>query len=147
MWLTLLTSVIWFGVMLIYYGMMLLSTQLLLLEQEGEHCPEIYYYPSVGNITLPKVLSSDCVHLTESDYKDALYNAMGEIPGVLVTYFLLETFGRKITLASETLALAGVLFVLWFCFDPFPQAVFLFVARGISAGALQAIQLFTSEVL
>ena len=149
MWLTLLTWIIWFGSFLNYYGIVLLSTELLLLEAEGGHCRDMYYKPPLGNATLPKAISSNstsCVQLKADQYADVLFDAVAELPGAFVTYFLLEKFGRKITMASEMFALVGVFFVLWFCLHRFPQTVFLFVGRAVITGAMQALFLFTSEV-
>ena len=152
MCMTLLTWTIWFGCSLTYYGIVLLNTELLLLEAEGEHCREIYYHEPAGsgnftnatNVTISP--NSECQQLEAHHFADAFSDSLAELPGVFVTFFLLEFAGRKLTMASEMFALGLMFFILCFCMYRGPQTFVLFVGRAIIAGAFQSAYVFTAEV-
>ena len=154
---TLLTWTIWFTCAFTIYGIVLLNTELLLLEDNGEHCPEIYYRESTSIATLNSTANvtganasstsgDGCVRLKSKDYADAFSDSTAGFPGIILTFILLEFIGRKITIASEQFVVALMLFILCFCMERFPQAVVLFVGRGLLGGAWQAAFVFTSEV-
>lgn len=152
---TLLTWTIWFSSAFTIYGFVLINTELLLLEAEGEHCPEIYYHEPAtittlnttwSNTTSSSTAGSDgCVRLEPKHYADAFSDSMAGFPGIIFTFFLLEFVGRKITMASEYFVVATMLAILCFCLQRFPQAAALFVGRGLMGGAWQAAFVFTSE--
>ena len=154
---TLLTWTIWFTSSFTIYGIVLLNTELLLLEDQGEHCPEIYYHESTSVIKLNSTVNGTgsnattasgdgCVRLQPKDYADAFSDSTAGFPGIILTFVLLEFVGRKITIASEQFVVGVMLFILCFCMERFPQAVVLFVGRGLIGGAFQAAFVFTSEV-
>ena len=156
-YMTLLTWTIWFAVAITYYGIVLLNTEIFLLEDGGEFCPEIYYpdederavtaVPIFANGTyVINATNSECQQLESDDYFDAFLDSVAEFPGIILIFILIETVGRKPTLASGFFFVGLMFFILCFCMSRGLQTLVLFLARGIIAGVFQAAYLLTSEV-
>ncbi|OXA60411.1 synaptic vesicle 2-related protein [Folsomia candida] len=165
---TLLLWFIWMTCAFCYYGVVLLSTEI--LGDTPRHrsltsSPTITMFgnSSSSSTTLsPLALSlvqgngtsimSECKNpdhkmLTQSDYIDLLWTTLAEFPGILITIFVLDKIGRKNTMAAQFVLFALTIFM--FCFpieDRVVKTIILFAARGIVSGVFQAAYVYTPEV-
>jgi hypothetical protein len=60
---------------------------------------------------------AQCKHLTQKDYFDLLKTSMSEFPGLIITAVIIETLGRKKTMAVEFGVYSVFMFLLFFCLD------------------------------
>lgn len=88
---SLLLWFIWLACAFCYYGMVLMSTELLagaaLAEEEGD-C--LNRNRGGGNATSREDCSAGCRVLTSADYTDLLWTTLAEFPGILVLFFFME---------------------------------------------------------
>jgi len=88
-----------------------------------------------------------CAGLKNEDYADIFITTAAEMPGVLLTAFIIERLGRKKTLAIDLTAaslfwydclLAHLnSFLLFICSGRIAETIFLFCIRAFSTGAFQ----------
>ena len=119
---TIFLWVIWFGSAFTYYGMLLLGTELLEEEDSGTHCKALDYisnpeYASISsasiynftNITAENITKGniteiihgeECVELDNADFAANFIDAIAELPGGALSFFMLEILGRKATLVK-----------------------------------------------
>lgn len=88
-----------------------------------------------------------CVHqLTTQDFLSTLWASVGELPGVLLSFAVLDSIGRR-ALIGDSFFLVAVLFaVLLLCVGRVGETVIFFIARGASSGYFQGTYLYTNEV-
>ena len=154
MCMTLLLWTILIGCSLTYFGIVLYNTELFLLEAEGEYCREIYYHETAATAVpifmngtyVTNATTSEYQQLEAHDFANAFLDSVAELPGIFVTFFLLEYVGRKLTMASEFFALGLMYFILCFCMYRGPQTLILFLGRAIADGLYMSSVIFTSEV-
>ena len=132
---TLILSLIWFTCGFIGYGAVLITADIFTYDN---HCIRHNSNTSVSN----------CSPLTSQDYFNYLVTTLAEIPGILVTIFLVELIGRKITFTLLFVS-SGIGFCLLFvCFpnEHTIKTVLLFIIRGTNAGVFNLAFLYTGEV-
>ncbi|KAK6630950.1 hypothetical protein RUM44_003122 [Polyplax serrata] len=124
---------IWLTSAFCYYGLVLMTTELF----EG----------SQNSSKRIETCSADCRELTTTDYIDLLWTTLAEFPGILMTIFIIERFGRRKTMTVQHLVFAFcVFFILFATSERVLLTVILFAARGIIAGVFQAAYVYTPEV-
>eukprot|EP00057_Strongylocentrotus_purpuratus_P018538 XP_011673012.1 PREDICTED: synaptic vesicle 2-related protein isoform X1 [Strongylocentrotus purpuratus] len=130
---------LWFCNAFLYYGNVLLSAEL--FSSGVTSCV------STGNNSTTELeCFSACKSLDTQGYVGLLVSSLGEIPGILLTLFMIDTAGRKLTMGLEMLVCAVFSFLLLMCVDGIPQMIFIFVIRGMISGAFQALFVYTPEV-
>ncbi|KAL5477456.1 hypothetical protein EMCRGX_G024256 [Ephydatia muelleri] len=135
---TVLLLLIWFGCALLYYGVVLLTTSILV---ENTHC-------GVVNTTVCNATYENCTckAFGQNDYLYMTWTSAAEFPGIFLTLLIIELIGRKITMAVEFFGcVAGFLLLLW-CVPKAVTTMFLFLIRGLATGAFQAAYAYTPEV-
>ncbi|RZC40912.1 synaptic vesicle 2-related protein [Asbolus verrucosus] len=91
--------------------------------------------------------AADCKQLQTTDYMDLLWTTLAEFPGIFITIFTIERFGRKKTMAVQFVIYAICCCFLVVCTEKRVfLTVMLFLARGIIAGVFQAAYVYTPEV-
>ncbi|XP_060520106.1 synaptic vesicle 2-related protein [Cylas formicarius] len=131
---------IWCSCAFCYYGLVLMTTEL--FETSTLICSE---HPIP--IQSLDTCSADCRQLQTTDYIDLLWTTLAEFPGIFITIFIIEKFGRKKTMASQFVIYAICCCFLVVCSGKRPLlTVMLFLARGIIAGVFQAAYVYTPEV-
>eukprot|EP01065_Artemidia_motanka_P008560 TRINITY_DN14314_c0_g1_i1.p1 TRINITY_DN14314_c0_g1~~TRINITY_DN14314_c0_g1_i1.p1 ORF type:complete len:580 (+),score=61.81 TRINITY_DN14314_c0_g1_i1:51-1790(+) len=144
---TLLLLPMWFATAMSYYGVVLLNTELFQEEDEGARCPDPSRIVVHENLSAPAVLDSEpCSHLKTEDYRDALIDAVAEVPGLFVCFLFIDRIGRKGTMAGGYGVAALAFGALMFCWTRGAENVWIFAARGAVAGVFQVIFLYTPEV-
>lgn len=129
---TVLLWIIWFSCAFSYYGIVLLTTEILTEKQEGtcessERC------------------SANCADLDKDGYLELLWTTLAEFPGLIVTLFILEYFGRRLTLAVTIGCFSIFAFVVPYAQGK-AQIFCLFAARAFISGTFQAAYVYTPEV-
>jgi MFS family permease len=138
---------IWLGAAFTYYGVVLLTTELLniLKEQQKERNSSTDILQCVGSAPAPS--SNSCTHLDTDDYVELLWTSAAEFPGILLTLLIIEKIGRKKTIAAEFFAAVLFFFLMFICpINKYALLSFIFGARGVVVGAFQAIVVYTPEV-
>jgi MFS family permease len=87
-----------------------------------------------------------CRPLTRNDYTDLVSTTMAEFPGLILTAVIIETLGRKRTMALEFGVYSIFMFLLLFCLERRWVTAFIFVARAFISGAFQCVYVYTPEV-
>lgn len=86
-----------------YYGIVLFTT---VLFQSDDKCH--------GGISMNSSLA-ECKPLVQKDYIDLLSTTMAEFPGLIITAVVIESLGRKKTMAIEFGVYTIFMFLLFFC--------------------------------
>ncbi|XP_044264935.1 synaptic vesicle 2-related protein isoform X2 [Tribolium madens] len=137
---SLLLWFIWMACAFCYYGLVLMTTEL--FETSSILCSDI----PLPSQTLD-TCAADCKQLQTTDYMDLLWTTLAEFPGIFITIFTIERFGRKKTMAVQFVAYAICCCFLMVCSEKRVfLTVMLFLARGIIAGVFQAAYVYTPEV-
>lgn len=92
---TLLLWFIWMACSFCYYGLVLMSTELL----------------SESKI-LDENAINDCHPLETTDYMDLLWTTLAEFPGIFATIWIIEKCGRKKTMALQFLLYSACIVLL-----------------------------------
>ncbi|KAJ1622918.1 major facilitator superfamily domain-containing protein [Pavlovales sp. CCMP2436] len=95
---------LWFAAAFTYYGCVLITTELL----AADRCE--YAAPS-GDAPAP----SACRALTVSDYNANIVATTGELPGIAVTFLLIDRLGRKRTIGGEAMVMAVAMLLVIPC--------------------------------
>ena len=95
-----------------------------------------------GNMT--EACEMSC--LKTADYVDLFYTTLAEFPGLILTVFLVELLGRRLTIFS-TLLLFGIFTgLLNLCASRMILVALFFAARLCISATFQAIYIYTPEV-
>lgn len=124
---TLQLWLLWFGTAFAYYGMVLVSSQVL-------------------TVSSAKVHVCKCAFLTRDDYKTMIFSTLGEFTCIPLNLIMVDTVGRKWT-GSVNLFLTG----LFFCLMQLDVSrglltFFMFAVRGFSAATFSWVYLYSVEV-
>lgn len=137
---SLLLWFIWMACAFCYYGLVLMTTEL--FETSNTLCSE---KPVMHDRI--ETCAAECRQLQTTDYMDLLWTTLAEFPGIFITIFIIERFGRKKTMAVQFIAYAVCCGILTICTSKRAYlTVLLFFARGIIAGVFQAAYVYTPEV-
>ncbi|XP_065831112.1 synaptic vesicle 2-related protein-like [Oscarella lobularis] len=148
---TVLLCVIWMCSTFGYFGIVLLTTEILDLfdvlhaenKSDGTLWPCGVDAADFRNVTL----GGQCEMLTMNDYFQFLWTSAAELPGLLLTVFLAKVMGRKKLLAVEFIASGLPIFLLFICpLNKYLMMLIVFVVRSLITGALQAVYMYTPEV-
>ncbi|XP_054280439.1 synaptic vesicle 2-related protein [Macrosteles quadrilineatus] len=130
---------IWTACAFCYYGVVLMTTEL--FEASERRCSGSVEMKSVETCT------ADCRQLNTQDYMDLLWTTLAEFPGIFLTIFVIERFGRKYTMAVQFVFFTLCISLLFICVESRAiLTVTLFLARGVIAGVFQAAYVYTPEV-
>lgn len=133
LWLTFFTSGF------LYYGVVLMSAQVLQQVRPDESICDL---ESLSTATT----ECGCQLLTVNDYMNLLWTTVAEYPGILFTMLFMERLGRKKTLAVEFFIIAACLGLMFICTGRTLLLVLLFLARGMSLGVFQGFFVYAPEV-
>lgn len=137
---SLLLWFIWMACAFCYYGLVLMTTQL--FEASNSLCSS-----EPTNQLKFETCAAECKQLQTTDYMDLLWTTLAEFPGIFITIFIIERFGRKRTMAVQFIIYAVCCSILMICTTRRSfLTVMLFFARGIIAGVFQAAYVYTPEV-
>ena len=139
---TLCVALIWFTCGFLYYGVILISSDILTFDH---HCTT-----NVNNSILanPAEVFKYCNPISSSGYLEIFITTMAEVPGILITVLVVDIIGRKLTISLELL-LTGIMFFLLFLCTPHAlvvKTVFLFTIRASITGVFNVGFLYTGEV-
>uniref|UniRef100_A0A0A9ZAP7 Synaptic vesicle 2-related protein n=1 Tax=Lygus hesperus TaxID=30085 RepID=A0A0A9ZAP7_LYGHE len=128
---------IWATCSFCYYGLVLLSTELLTISRNND----------ISRNDSSTSMTEECVLLDTRDYMDLLWTTFAEFPGILMTMFVIEKCGHKNTMAIQfgLFSLCCILLTLFWT-QRLVLIPLLLIARGVIAGVFQAAYLYTPEV-
>uniref|UniRef100_A0A4W6CQT4 SV2 related protein b n=1 Tax=Lates calcarifer TaxID=8187 RepID=A0A4W6CQT4_LATCA len=132
---TLLLWFIWFANAFSYYGIVLLTTEMLQAEDS-----------SIQGAKIEPSCSLECKYLTSADYKDLLWTTLAEFPGIFVILLAVECIGRKKSMGLSFFMFSLFTLPLCACIGRTALTVFIFIARAFISGGYQAVFLYTPEV-
>ncbi|CBY08424.1 unnamed protein product [Oikopleura dioica] len=130
---TLLLWLIWFACAFCYYGIVLMTTEILQELKEG-------------TCDANDQCSFNCRDLDTDDYVQLLWTTLAEFPGLIVTLLILEYVGRKATLAVTIFGFALCTFIMPHATSEKATIFCLFAARAFISGSFQAAYVYTPEV-
>ncbi|XP_022174430.1 synaptic vesicle 2-related protein [Myzus persicae] len=135
---------IWLVCAFCYYGIVLMSTGLFESSNNIRTCSSNL---DSGIFKTVQSCTAESHYLTTRDYIDLLWTTLAEFPGIFATIFVIDRFGRKITLVFQFTLFAITLFLLLqYAKNRVLLTITLFLARGIIAGVFQAVYVYTPEV-
>ncbi|XP_060839119.1 synaptic vesicle 2-related protein isoform X1 [Rhopalosiphum padi] len=135
---------IWLVCAFCYYGIVLMSTGLFESSNNNRTCSSNV---DSGIFKTVQSCTAESHYLTTRDYIDLLWTTLAEFPGIFATIYVIDRFGRKITLVFQFTLFAITLFLLFqYAKNRVLLTFTLFLARGIIAGVFQAIYVYTPEV-
>ncbi|XP_067937783.1 synaptic vesicle 2-related protein-like isoform X2 [Watersipora subatra] len=137
---TLLLWFIWFANTFSYYGIVLLTTELLEIDSD-DVCNTI-----LEGSTPPVTCALDCRPLETSNYIELIWTALAEFPGLLLTFFIIDLIGRKFSMGLLFVMFALATALVAVCKGRILLIVFLFAARCFIAGAFQVAFLYATEI-
>ncbi|GMS81911.1 hypothetical protein PENTCL1PPCAC_4086, partial [Pristionchus entomophagus] len=121
---TLLIWLVWSMNAFSYYGMTLYTTKLF---QSTDTCHGGSEDNAHTNTT------SMCNHLKQDDNVDIIVTSVSEVPGLIVTFLLIERLGRKHTMSFQFFIFGIANYVLYFCMSRPVIVTILFVGRAFIA--------------
>ncbi|XP_076435147.1 putative transporter SVOPL [Babylonia areolata] len=125
---TLQLWVLWFGTAFAYYGMVLVSSQVLTVKSSAKQ-------------NLCK-----CAYLTSDDYNTMIFSTLGEFMCIPLNIILIDTLGRRLT-GTTNLFMCAV----FFCLIQLPVSrgaltFFMFAVRGFSSATFAWVYLYSLEM-
>ncbi|XP_062513736.1 synaptic vesicle 2-related protein-like isoform X2 [Corticium candelabrum] len=139
---TILLWVIWFSMAFTYYGIVLLTTEMLAIIKERSNDSSV-----VPCIEEAPVDNDNCARLEQDDYLTLLWTTAAEAPGLIITALIIERIGRKKTMALELAGCAVMFLLMLIC--PIRTALLMllvFLTRALITGGYQAAFVYTPEV-
>ena len=149
---TILLLIIWFANAFVYYGLVLLTTELALVRERAD---------AVGGSdgTMGGAVASnrsstpaghhglDCTHLfSDSFFGEIFIATIAEMPGLVLSVFVVDRLGRKRTQSLFFLAVTLPMVILAFVPRSAGGDTFLlFLSRGSSMGAFTTVYIYTPE--
>lgn len=151
-----------------YYGIVLLTTTVFEAEARGVRCSSVDSMMTSSaltesmtaavaasattalNATMSAVADASayapCVRLSQADYVSIMIESSFEVPGILVTIFLIDRLGRRRTAAIEYVVMGVCLLVMIPCLGRVVETGVLAIARAMIIGAFQIAYVYTPEV-
>ncbi|KAF6024069.1 SVOP [Bugula neritina] len=137
---TFLLWIIWFSNTFCYYGIVLLTTELLDI-QNNDVCNAI----AEGH--LPDVeCALDCQSLTSKNYLELLWTTAAEVPGLVIVFFSIDIIGRKWSSASMFILFTIFIGLVAVCKGRIFMIIMLFAARCFISGSFQVVFVYTPEI-
>lgn len=137
---TLILWMLWFANTFCYYGIILMTTELVGLD-DAEVCAA----SASGKVAEPSC-PLDCRSLSNKDYGDLMWTTVAEFPGLVVTFFVIDVIGRRWTMLGEFFVFAVFVALVAVCAGRTVMIVFIFIARAMISGAFQVVFVYTPEV-
>ena len=142
-----LTFLVWFQWLFVgitYYGMILLSTELVRIWDQD--CPKTS--TNVRPLDSEKIVQNACIQLRAEDYFYIFWASLAEFPGGLLALYAMDIIGRKKTFAvTASLFTLSLSFVLIGCsLSKTVLTILLFIARGSCVAYGQCLTVYTPEV-
>ncbi|XP_068609303.1 synaptic vesicle 2-related protein-like [Brachionichthys hirsutus] len=131
---TLLLWFIWFVIAFSYYGLVLLSSQLL---QSGGLCG--------CTVTQGAKAEPSCKYLTSDDYKGLLWTSLAEFPGALLILLVIDRIGRKKSEAICFFMFCLSILPLYACIGRVALTICISIARAFISGGTKVVVVYTSE--
>eukprot|EP00117_Sycon_ciliatum_P012474 scpid66504/ scgid13529/ Organic cation/carnitine transporter 7 len=138
---TILLGFIWFSLSFIYYGVALMTVEVLTVDlvvngtNGTMHC-----------VNKLDVSGSKC-ELSQSDYITTLWTTAAEFPGLLITIGLMYVMGRRNTIRLEFVFVTVFYALLLKCnVAKTTTLLFIFGVRALITGVFQAVYVYTPEV-
>jgi len=141
---TLLLWITWFVITFEYYGAILIVVEQTSKFEPEYVCPSLYSN-HVFNSTLNQT-DEICTPIPVDNYINMLITTSGEIPGIIITMFLVDRIGRKKTAAFFFLISSLCIFSLFICYPTKVATGVMFVLRAANSGAFQTVWIYTPEV-
>lgn len=135
---------LWFVGAGTYYGAVLLSTEML---NSGEDvCLASGKSPIDGLPGSGQCSAHQCQGLNSSDYVKLVWTTFAEFPGSILCVLLIDTIGRRKTLAVMSFGFAiSTLGVVECAASKTVLVILLFCSRGFATALLQCVYVYTSE--
>jgi MFS family permease len=156
---TLTMWLIWPISVIAYYGIVLLTPAVFEAEARGERCfsadataaaTTLMTTVATGAEATTAVPSmyqyAKCVKLTVGDFVSIMIESAFEVPGVLITVFLIDRLGRRRTAAMEYAVMGVCMLLMIPCWGRIFETGVLAVARAMIIGAFQCAYVYTPEV-
>ena len=137
---TTLLWIVWFGNITVYYGILLLTPNLFAKSHDAQ---EEVIGVAVGHNPHTQQF---CSAFSDDDYYDVFLSSVGELPGILLTIWLINVVGRKRTMAFEFIGTGVCLFLISFRTSRLFEMFLLFLVRAFVSGSFQCGWLYTSEI-
>lgn len=167
---------LWFVCGFVYYGIVMLQPELISSENAGHRCnyaakecglstqeatctaEHICSWTSDASCvptgllhtrqqTLTSNTNSACARkLTTNDFISTLWGSVGEMPGVVVAFVLIDVIGRRPLFGYMFGSLCAAFIMLLYCLSRIGETAVFFISRGASCGSFQAIYLYTNEI-
>eukprot|EP00095_Tigriopus_kingsejongensis_P011644 maker-scaffold564_size136232-snap-gene-0.31 protein:Tk11644 transcript:maker-scaffold564_size136232-snap-gene-0.31-mRNA-1 annotation:"synaptic vesicle 2-related protein" len=136
---------LWFVAAFSYYGVVLLSTEL--LNSSRDTCASSGESPIDGIPGERECSVHVCQGLKDKDYVELIKTSFAEFPGTFVALLLIDRIGRRKTLATLAVLFAICSLLVMECtWGKSFLVVVLFGARGFAAGFFQSVYVYTPEV-
>ena len=131
---TLLLFLIWFSSDFIYFGLVLLSTEVI---NAGDIC------------ALEEQITADgcqCNRLGTDEYLNLMWTSAAEAPGIIITMFIIDKTGRKNIVIVGQFAVMVLMILLYLCLGKAYAVTLLWLARGVIASYIMSLWLYTPEL-
>eukprot|EP01119_Soliformovum_irregulare_P021198 TRINITY_DN7011_c0_g2_i1.p1 TRINITY_DN7011_c0_g2~~TRINITY_DN7011_c0_g2_i1.p1 ORF type:complete len:537 (+),score=75.78 TRINITY_DN7011_c0_g2_i1:123-1733(+) len=136
---------IWFANAFCYYGAVLMVSQLFTEERLGRRCND-GSLPVVVEDNPIDDMAEVCEPLGDTEYLDIFITSASEIPGILITAFIIGRLGRKKTQALDFFVVGICAGLLCFCTGRAVETVLFAIFRGFITGGFQVMWVYTPEV-
>ncbi|KAK2147333.1 hypothetical protein LSH36_558g00031 [Paralvinella palmiformis] len=138
---TFLIWIIWFVATLSYYGIVMLSTELI---KTGPLCITVRGLPSASDHE--ESCKVGCHGLTQANYVELLWTSSAELPGLLLTAIYVDYIGRRTALVINFLVFSLTTFLMLICVSNRVMILELFITRALIASGLQIGFVYTPEL-
>uniref|UniRef100_A0A8C4PYF3 SV2 related protein n=1 Tax=Eptatretus burgeri TaxID=7764 RepID=A0A8C4PYF3_EPTBU len=135
---TFLLWFIWLVNSFSYYGMVLLTTELMKMDNS---CSVADHVASEASNCI-----NPCQFLTTKDYITILWTTFAEFPGLFIASCISDLLGRKPTIGLSMLVFCVSSFCLIACLERTMITVLLFVGRGMILASFMTLYVYTPEV-
>ncbi|KAL3696732.1 hypothetical protein R1sor_010808 [Riccia sorocarpa] len=142
---TLLLWFLYFANSFVYYGLVLLTTQ---LDVKGgkQHLCDLPTSASSNKSLEATACIDGRPAYDNSQYRDVLISSIAEVPGVIIACFMVEQFGRKVSLASLLIACGAFMLPLIYPLSELVTTALMFGARSCSMGGFSVLWAYAPEL-
>ncbi|XP_075263359.1 synaptic vesicle 2-related protein-like, partial [Convolutriloba macropyga] len=128
-----------FVVRFCYYGTILQTTEIFQEQDVGSFCD------LQGALGVYRC-NAMCKRLHSHDYVDLLLTTLAEFPGLVVTYFIVDRYGRRLSLAAVLAGMAFGYSILFICPGRQLTDAAFFIARALAISSFNTIVLYGAEI-
>lgn len=168
--------ILWFVVAFVYYGLVMVQPEVIINENAGRRCSymanecyglglsgcesngqcvlkgdvcEVKYRLIERAIIRGEIVEAEdyCAkELTRADYMSTLWASVGELPGLIVAFLLVDLIGRRPMCGYMFGGCTLCFIMLLGCIGRDLETLTFFIARGASSGTFQLVYLYTNEL-